>query len=126
MMSKAMISHVNLPVADLERSLTFYCEVLGFRFVKSFVRSNGKVGKVMLDHRGFDFFLEQVDASRLPASFHFGFQADRAAMLEIARRLEALSIDVGPGPVESPPGSGGHRFYFRDPDGTVIEVYDEA
>jgi catechol 2,3-dioxygenase-like lactoylglutathione lyase family enzyme len=127
MMTNATIRHVNLPVLDLERSLAFYCDVLGFRFVKSFVRSDGKVGKVMLDHRGFDLFLEQSDdAARLPANFHFGLQADRTAMLEIARRLEALAIDVGAGPVESPAGSGMHRFYFRDPDGTIIEIYDEA
>jgi catechol 2,3-dioxygenase len=126
-MSKAVIRHLNLPVADLERALNFYCDVLGFRFVKSFVRSDGKVGKVMLDHRGFDLFLEQSDEpSGLPARFHFGLQADRTAMLEIARRLQAVAVDVGAGPVENPAGSGTHRFYFRDPDGTVIEIYDEA
>jgi catechol 2,3-dioxygenase-like lactoylglutathione lyase family enzyme len=124
MMSNAVINHVNIPVADLERSVAFYCDVLGFRHVKSFARRDGTVYKAVLEHRGFDVFLQQTDGSCLPPDFHFGLQADRETMIDIAHKLRERSIDVGQGPIESPPGSNTHRFYFRDPDGTVIEVYD--
>jgi len=124
MMTDAVINHVNIPVVDLERSIAFYRNVLGLRYVKSFARPDGTPRKVVLEHRGFDFFLEQTDTSRLPPTFHFGFRTDTESMYEIARKLAEHSIDIGPGPLENPPASHTHRFYFQDPDGTVIEVYD--
>ena len=122
------ITHINLPVVNLDQSEKFYNEVLGLETVMCFTQYDNPdvICKIVMNYNGFDFFLEKAEenmAVKLP-DFHIGLKVSRKEMFDMAERLESYGIDIGPGPVESPPYSDTYRFYFQDPDGWVIEVYD--
>lgn len=123
--SQATINHINLVVSNIDRSIEFYVEKIGFRYVRHLNRV-----KAILEHNGFDFFLEQ-SAGVLPHDrFHFGMRTTRDGVYELAGRLRnaGVRLVVGNNPngladVYVTPDNVRHVFYFEDPDGYVIEVY---
>ena len=127
-MSETMIlRHINLPVRELDTAMNFYRDVLGFQYVKHLSPK-----KIVLEFNGFDFFLEHDADSRVSRYLHFGFKATREQLFEWADRLTAHDITimqrVSHGLVPTPPPlqEDCERFYFRDPDGWLIEVYHEV
>ncbi|MES2054311.1 MAG: VOC family protein [Pseudomonadota bacterium] len=119
------LSHLNLPVTDLERSMDFYVRKLGFHYVRHL-----RPGKVILEVGGFDFFLEEGGEGFGHPRFHFGFETTTDGVHEFARLIEDRGISqvVGPQPTgraELYVTPDGLRtvFYFADPDGHIIEVY---
>jgi catechol 2,3-dioxygenase len=116
------IGYVNLRVRDLDRSLTFYLDVLGFRMASggahtATLSATGRgPGLVVLTSR--------KDASpRPPRStglYHFAIRVpDRRALAMVIRRLEEMHWPVQ--------GYADHdvseAVYLADPDGIGIEVY---
>jgi catechol 2,3-dioxygenase len=118
------IGHVHLKVADLERSLGFYCGVLGFELMQrmgaeaAFVSAGGYhhlIGLNTWDSR---------DGSPPPAGttglFHVGIlYPTRAALADALRRLMKARIRLD--------GASDHgvseALYLRDPDKSGIELY---
>jgi catechol 2,3-dioxygenase len=118
------IGHVHLKVADLERSLGFYCGVLGFELVQrmgaeaAFVSAGSyhhHIGLNTWDSRG---------GSPPPAGttglFHVGIlYPTRAALADALRRLMKTDIRLD--------GASDHgvseALYLRDPDNNGIELY---
>jgi catechol 2,3-dioxygenase len=118
------IGHVHLKVADLERSLGFYCGVLGFELMQrmgaeaAFVSAGGYhhlIGLNIWDSRG---------GSPPPAGttglFHVGIlYPTRAALADALRRLMKARIRLD--------GASDHgvseALYLRDPDKNGIELY---
>lgn len=113
---------VRLAVADLERSLTFYTEVLGLAPVSH------EGGTAALGAPGSARPLVELEeqtgarpAGRPPrlGLFHFALLLpDRAALGRLVRHLLGAGVR---------PGAGDHlvseAFYLSDPDGLGIEVY---
>jgi catechol 2,3-dioxygenase len=114
---------VRLQVADLDRSLPFYQDVLGLRVVKQ------AGGRAALAPSGDDdsvlvHLVESPGAQ--PATrrarlglYHYAILLpDRPGLARLVRHLSATGIHVG---------SGDHlvseAFYISDPDGLGIEVY---
>lgn len=123
-----VLQHINLPVRELDVALEFYQDVLGFTYVKHLSPK-----KAVLEYNGFDFFLEHDEDSRVSRYFHFGFKTTHEQLVEWSERLTAHGITVmqrfqgyGLTPTPPPLGEEVRRFYFRDPDGWLIEVYDEV
>ncbi|HEV7239521.1 MAG TPA: VOC family protein [Thermoanaerobaculia bacterium] len=122
-----VLKHINLPVRELDTAVDFYRDVLGFQYVKHL-----SPRKVVLEFNGFDFFLEHDDDSRVSRYFHFGFKTTREQLFAWADHLTALGITVmqrveyGLIPTPPPLQEDVARFYFRDPDGWLIEVYHEV
>ena len=119
------ISHLNLPVYDIERSLDFYVRKIEFTYVRHLHER-----KVILEYGGFDFFIEESLQTLNHPQFHFGIQTTTEGVHEFAKKVEALGIPqvVGPQPTgraELYVTPDGLRtvFYFADPDGHIIEVY---
>ena len=121
---QVQIGHVHLKVADLERSLEFYCEVLGFELMQrmgaeaAFVSAGGYHHHIDLNT------WNSRDGSPPPSGttglFHVGIlYPTRAALADALRRLIKAGIALD--------GATDHgvseALYLRDPDENGIELY---
>jgi catechol 2,3-dioxygenase len=118
------IGHVHLKVADLERSLRFYCDVLGFELMQrmgdqaAFVSAGGyhhHIGLNTWDSRG-----GLPPPPGTTGLFHVGIlYPTRAALADALRRLMKARIRLD--------GASDHgvseALYLRDPDQNGLELY---
>ena len=119
-MNIARIDHLNITVADIDRSIAFYERVLG---MKSERLAEGRAAllfgqqKIHLDQAG--SAMAGTDEKRMPA--HICFISDEP-LAEVAAHLERCDVAIrmqGPragaiGPIES--------VYIDDPDSNSIEI----
>ncbi len=122
-----MLEHANITVSDLERSISFYEEALGFevRWRGEVFNTSRKAAAAHVGPSGEAFYLslfEAVNGGRAkydyapPGINHLGIVVDD---LDDARRqLEAAGAMVAMGSDYDP----GRRLYFFDPDGIEIEL----
>jgi catechol 2,3-dioxygenase len=118
------IGHVHLKVADIERSLSFYCGVLGFELMQrygsraAFVSAGG-----YHHHIGLNTW-ESEGGSPPPPNctglFHLAIlYPTRATLADALRRLIAAKIALD--------GASDHgvseALYLRDPDQNGVELY---
>jgi catechol 2,3-dioxygenase len=118
------IGHVHLKVADLDRSLDFYCGVLGFELQQrlgddaAFVSAGG-----YHHHIGLNTWHSKGGSpppSGTTGLFHLAIRyPTRAALADALRRLAAAGIGIE--------GASDHgvseALYLSDPDGNGIELY---
>ena len=118
------IGHVHLKVSDLERSLGFYCGVLGFELMQrlgteaAFISAGG-----YHHHIGLNTWESLGGSPPPPGStglFHVAIlYPDRARLGDALRRLLAAKI-----PLEGASDHGvSEALYLRDPDDNGIELY---
>jgi len=118
------IGHVHLTVADLDRALRFYRDVLGFEVTTRYGRD-----AVFLSAGGYHHHIglntwAGPNAPRPPAGttglYHFAILfPDRRALAAAVRRL----LDHGI-PLEGAADHGvSEAVYVRDPDGNGVELY---
>jgi catechol 2,3-dioxygenase len=118
------VGHVHLKVADIERALGFYRDVLGFRVRQRWGRSAVFLAADDYHH---DIALNtwQSLGGRPPPAgttglFHVAFlYPDRASLADAVRRVLAAGIALE--------GAADHgvseAIYLRDPDGNGVELY---
>jgi catechol 2,3-dioxygenase len=118
------IGHVHLKVADLDRSLDFYCGVLGFELQQrigddaAFVSAGG-----YHHHIGLNTW-HSKGAPPPPAHstglFHLAIRyPDRRSLADALHRFSAAGI-----PLEGASDHGvSEALYLSDPDGNGIELY---
>ena len=118
------IGHVHLKVADIERSLAFYRDVLGFEVTQRygpdavFVSAGG-----YHHHIGLNTWESKGGAPPPPGTtglFHIAIlYPTRAALADALRRLRTAAIALD--------GASDHgvseALYLRDPDGNGVELY---
>ena len=118
------IGHVHLKVSDLDRSLNFYCGVLGFQLTQkmgsqaAFVSAGG-----YHHHIGLNTWTSKGGSPPPHGTtglFHVAVRyPDRAALAEAFRRLMAAGIALD--------GASDHgvseALYLHDPDMNGIEMY---
>lgn len=128
-MSILGIHHITLGCSDAQRTVDFYTQVLGQRFVKRTVNFDdpGTYHLYFGDATGspgsaITFFEWPGAAPGRPGiggTHHFALEvADLDGLLQWKRRLTDLGIAIS-GPLDR------HYFcsiYFRDPDGTILEI----
>jgi len=118
------IGHVHLKVADLERSLGFYCGVLGFQITQRWGGSAAFISAGGYHHHiGLNTWHSK--GALPPGEFTTGlFHAailypSRAALADALRRLMRAGIGLD--------GAADHgvseALYLRDPDGNGLELY---
>ncbi len=118
------IGHVHLKVADIDRALAFYCDVLGFELMQrwgaaaSFVSAGG-----YHHHIGLNTWESRSGAPPPPGTtglYHFAIRyPDRKALATALRRV--VEADV---PLEGASDHGvSEAIYLRDPDGNGVELY---
>lgn len=121
---QVQIGHVHLKVADLERSLRFYCGVLGFELTQRYGTQAAFVSAGGYHHHiGLNTW-ESQDGAPPPAGttglYHFAIvYPTRRALADALRRLLAAGISLD--------GASDHgvseALYLRDPDDNGLELY---
>jgi len=111
----ARIHHVLLEVADLDRSLQFYVDVLGFS-VRKREAFRGGPRVLVSTYQG----LGLVAAEGEPSSMeHICFEARGVDQLAERAATKGYEVVRGPGP-----GPYGHTVYLADPDGNEVELFE--
>ncbi len=118
------IGHVHLKVADLERALGFYRDVLGFELTQRYGRDAAFVSAGGYHHHiGLNVW-ESRGGSPPPRGatglYHLAIlYPTRAALADALRRL----VDAGI-PLDGASDHGvSEALYLRDPDGNGVELY---
>jgi len=120
----ARIGHVHLKVADIERSLAFYCGVLGFELMQrwgadaAFISAGG-----YHHHIGLNTWESRGGTPPPPGTtglYHLAIlYPDRASLGDALRRVLAAGIRLE--------GASDHgvseALYLSDPDGNGVELY---
>ena len=122
--SRVDIGHVHLKVADLERSLGFWCGVLGFELQQRLGDSAAFVSAGGYHHHiGLNTW-ESRAGSPPPRGttglYHVAIRyPDRATLADALRRLVEARI-----PLDGASDHGvSEALYLRDPDGNGVELY---
>ncbi|TBR38000.1 glutathione transferase [Marinomonas agarivorans] len=106
------LNHITLTVSDLDKSMAFYCQLLGF------------TGKVMWRTGAYlslhDIWLcLSVGVPDIRQDYsHIAFSIDREDFSNFALKLESLSVKQW-----QQNSSEGSSLYFLDPDGHKLEVH---
>ena len=118
------IGHVHLKVADLDRALAFYCDVLGFNLIQrmgseaAFISAGG-----YHHHIGLNTWESHGGTPPPPGTtglYHVAIRyPDRPALADAYRRLTGANIRLD--------GAADHgvseALYLKDPDANGIELY---
>jgi catechol 2,3-dioxygenase len=136
------IGHVGILVADIERSLRFYTEVLGCKITNRNKRADGSETVFLrFDDVHHDFVIASaptgVDVTaasqreRLVQQIAFEVE-DRDAFLKALAHLHSKGVEPISGPLihgfeggGNLGGSGSRSFYFLDPDGNRLEIFTD-
>ena len=110
-------AHMLLKVSDLERSRRFYVDLLGFKV---------RPAKPLADGRPFVPFTQGIaltvgGAKDSPQIDHIAFKAKDVRA--VAARLKAANVRFDR---DLHDGIYGLTIYVFDPDGTMIELYEEG
>lgn len=124
--SATHIGHANLKVADLERALSFYRDVLGFQ-----VRATPRGGEMVVlgsSRSSLDLALMALPGSSTPPANSTGL--DHLALRypsrrELARAYQHLR-ECGIALTEATDYGTNQSLYCSDPDGNGIELYWQA
>lgn len=118
------IGHVHLKVADLDRALAFYCDVLGFQLTQRYGRDAAFLSAGGYHHHlGLNTWESKGGKAPPPGTtglYHVAIlYPTRAALADAIRRLHAAGITLD--------GAADHgvseALYLRDPDGNGVELY---
>src|SRR4051794_11247954 len=118
------IGHVHLKVADLERSLRFYCGVLGFQITQQYGTQAAFVSAGGYHHHlGLNTWESSGGSPAPPGTtglYHVAIlYPDRRALAAALRRLIAAGI-----PLDGAADHGvSEALYLRDPDENGVELY---
>jgi catechol 2,3-dioxygenase len=122
--SQVRIGHVHLKVADLDRALAFYRDVLGFQITQRYGRDAAFLSAGGYHHHiGLNTW-ESAGGSPPPPGatglYHLAIlYPTRAELADALRRLVNAGI-----PLEGAADHGvSEALYLRDPDGNGVELY---
>jgi catechol 2,3-dioxygenase len=118
------IGHVHLKVADIDRALAFYCDVLGFELMArlgdqaAFISAGG-----YHHHLGLNTWESRAGSPPPPGTtglYHVAIRyPTRGALADALRRLREAGI-----PLEGASDHGvSEALYLRDPDSNGVELY---
>jgi len=121
---RVRIGHVHLKVADLERALKFYRDVLGFELTQQFGRQAAFLSAGGYHHHiGLNTWESAGGPPPPPGTtglYHVALlYPTRASLADALRRVLAAGIELD--------GAADHgvseALYLRDPDGNGVELY---
>jgi glyoxylase I family protein len=122
------VAHFSIPVSDVQKSIAFYTEVVGCKLLAS--QANGNI--TFLDAGGVCVLLVKrpapihKGAPEMSDGVHHAFMIDGDQYESAKHHLRSKGIDIffeedrRGGTIDGP------RFYFRDPDGTPLELINRT
>ena len=122
--SRVDIGHVHLKVADIDRALRFYCDVLGFELMQ---RYGGQAAFLSAGgyhhHIGLNTWESRGGSPPPPGTtglYHIAIRyPTRAALGDALRRLVEAGV-----PLDGASDHGvSEALYLDDPDGNGVELY---
>lgn len=139
------LNHHGITVADIDRSLRFFVDVLGFdrgatveldeEFTSTVTGVRGSTLKAVFVHGpGVDIELlqyhepgphpgEPLSTSR-PGSAHLALFVDDIRGIVDAANAVGWAVAGAIAPIASGPRAGGHAAYLRDADGVTVELVE--
>ena len=124
-MQVSELGHIVLYVRDLERSRTFYRDVLGWKEVAQL----GPVGAMFSSGRTHHELLllevgedaEPIPGGRRVGLYHFGLKVGETddELREVVQTLRSAGVPI----VGTADHNVTHSVYITDPDGVEIELY---
>ena len=120
----AQVGHVNLKVSDLERSIAFYADVLGFELRQRIGKGGAFLGAGGYHHHVGLNTLRSLGGTPPPEGHtglhHVAFvYPDRRSLAVAVRRVLAAGITL----VHKSDHGVSEAVYFHDPDSNLIELY---
>jgi catechol 2,3-dioxygenase-like lactoylglutathione lyase family enzyme len=114
------LNHTIVPVRDKEAAARFFARIFGLRFEAS----GGHFAPVRVNDT---LTLDFADTAGPIASQHYAFHVGDAEFDAILQRVKDAGLAFGSGPRSLEDGklndwNGGRGFYFKDPDGHVLEL----
>ena len=122
--SQVRIGHVHLKVADLERAIAFYRDVLGFRLTQRYGRNAAFLSAGGYHHHiGLNTWESAGGSPPPPGStglYHLAIlYPTRTELADALQRLIRAEV-----PLEGAADHGvSEAIYLRDPDGNGVELY---
>jgi catechol 2,3-dioxygenase-like lactoylglutathione lyase family enzyme len=110
------LNHITLAVTEIERSFSFYRDVLGFRPLVKW--NKGAYFLIGPEENGFWFCLN-VDSNRQPTPCytHYAFSVSESDFEKLSRKIIENTV------LFKENTSPGDSLYFLDPDGHKLEIH---
>ena len=122
--SSASVGHVHLRVSNLDKSIAFYGDILGFDLMQRYGKGAAFLGAGGYHHHiGLNTW-ESLGATPPPAGhtglYHSAFlYPDRKALAQVLSRIVSAGI-----PIDGAADHGvSEAIYLRDPDENGVEIY---
>jgi lactoylglutathione lyase len=112
----AKLEHIGINIEDIEKSLTFYDDLFGFKEIERFTSGEAKIS--MIDIGG--GILELVQRPGSPVIAHVAFHDPKFD--ETLAKLEAKGITIRLVTMDN----GGRICFFSDPDGYIVEIMEKG
>ncbi|MBV8401541.1 MAG: VOC family protein [Acetobacteraceae bacterium] len=114
------LNHTIVPARDKEAAARFFAQIFGLPF-----ESTGSHFAAV--HVNDTLTLDFANAEGAVTSQHYAFHVSDAEFDAILQRVKEAGLTFGSGPGSLEDGklngwNGGRGFYFKDPDGHVIEL----
>lgn len=118
------VGHIHLKVADLERAISFYRDVLGFQLMQRYGTQAAFLSAGGYHHHiGLNTWESRGGSAPAPGTtglYHVAFRyPDRASLGDALKRLAEVGWELD--------GASDHgvseALYLRDPDGNGVELY---
>jgi catechol 2,3-dioxygenase-like lactoylglutathione lyase family enzyme len=115
-----ILNHTIVAARDKEAAARFFAHIFGLPFKGS----GGHFAPVRVNET---LTLDFANAEGAIASQHYAFHVSDAEFDAILQRVKGAGLAFGSGPWSLADGklndwSGGRGFYFKDPDGHIIEL----
>jgi len=141
--------HFSFTVSDLDRSIAFYCGLLGMKLIGTQVHDQPytsvqvgfpnavlKAARLTIDGippTRSGHLLELIEyvnprgeptdtTTNRPGSAHLAFQVDDLPALYARLKSQGVRFKSEPVAIVAGPNQGGYTIYFYDPDGITLEL----
>ena len=109
------VNHITFAVAERDRSIDFYCQVLGFELVArwargAYFRAGATWVAIIVD--------AETRSEPLPEYTHVAFTVAAADFAAMSARIRAAGARIFQANT-----SAGESLYFLDPDGHKLEIH---